>query len=57
MTRSRFQRPEPLTVGDGFRLGLGFMLAQVVFTLFLIILWVAGLGALLVAAAAAQGGA
>ncbi len=46
---------KPLTVGDGFRLGFGFMIAQLIFALIIVGVWLAGLAGLLVAAAATGG--
>ena len=40
------------TVGDGFRLGLGFIFAQILFALICGALWIAGAAALLGLAAA-----
>jgi len=43
------QTDKRLTVGDGFRLGLGFLAAQVVVAIGLLVLWAAGCGALITA--------
>lgn len=53
----RSREPAPilqLTVGDGFRFGLGLIIAQLVFAVVVLLIWIAGVGALVAAVAAGR---